>query len=1260
MRAPRSLAAVLGAWLAMGCGGKDPAAVESRASQSLHEEALHEEALHEEALGDEALGDELEVYLVLAGPSVVASLPPDVVIGTPAAAKLTRARLAALEAEHAALRPRFEAEGLLVIGDLTRLANAFHLRGPRRAIERVGAFAEVDHLELVPLHERLLATAGPVVGAPQAWATPPGLHGEGIRLGIIDTGIDYLHADFGGSGLASDYNQNDRTVIEPGSFPTARVVGGWDFTGDTYDPQGGKPVPTPDPDPLDCDGHGTHVAGIAAGGGVTDSGAPYTGPYDLSFQPSAFRVAPGVAPLADIYILKVFGCSGGTTVLAEALERAVDPDEDGDLADRLDVVNASLGSAYGIASPLQESLVANFATAGGLLVVANGNDGASFFTTGSPASYPQVLAVGASRSSLWVTLEVSAPPAVAGDYPAVEGQFTTALASAGPLVADIVASVPQNGCTPFQNASAMAGQIALVDRGNCPFAQKLDNATAAGAVAAIVVNNEPGGDFFAMSAGPDDQSPIPGVMISNENGALLRDALQQGVAATLSSAPFAGVGADLVAGLSSRGPTAEGTLLKPEIAAPGVNILSAAVGQGSEAAPNSGTSMASPFVAGAAALVRQASPTASPTTVKALLMNGARPLANEEGDAYALSMQGAGRLAVDDAVTRVVIARADRQDGAIAIPFGAVVAADPWSRSADFIVENLGSEPVTLGLGAEQVLPLPGVVAEVSPTELTLGAGETATATLTLSVDPAELGSPGPDANTSTTQFDLPRHWIDEADGHVVLHDEAAASPSEGNLRLPFHAAVRAAGHRHAASVIGCGGEGSQVSVELVDDGPHPEPVTSVFELGAILERHPDSDDPATAMLDLRAMGAASDAASEEDPNEVSVFFGLAVEGTWSTPALGPYSLVGVHVDVTNDDFPDYAIVVEPLGAEAPHADVLAATTYRLTPACTIGSNFTNCTQTASKRYANILPPDVQRSYPYLNGVLVLSAYARDLGLDESLPSLRYRAFSQSLAGTFDTSPWVQFDYRAPRVDAGPGAPTPGRPIFGGPLLGDSGEAIAIDVREAGGQALLLHHTNVEGERYEVVSLDAASAIQPVTLSHDFPAEASPSDGPLVRRLQVDNPSDRVAHDLRLDVALSGAEPLLVAPDRGSCEVDEDAEPIAIRCELGDLPPGGSLAVSLHLAADGKQAELTAEVRSAAGCTEATAASIAFSETTTPVSPLDVSGGCGCRLGPKDEEPRSPKGPWLLSAWLVALLTRRGLVRRGAVRRRRAGGRARA
>ncbi len=154
-----------------------------------------------------------------------------------------------------------------------------------------------------------------------------GWHGC-IKVAVLDSGIDYLHAALGGSGNPADFAANNPDIIEPGTFPTAKVVGGYDFVGSNWTGAAGSPPEAPDPDPLDAGpgrGHGTHVAHIIAGKG-------------------------GVAPGASLYAVKV--CSSVSTscsgiALIQGMDFALDPNGDGDTSDAVDIINMSLGLDYG-------------------------------------------------------------------------------------------------------------------------------------------------------------------------------------------------------------------------------------------------------------------------------------------------------------------------------------------------------------------------------------------------------------------------------------------------------------------------------------------------------------------------------------------------------------------------------------------------------------------------------------------------------------------------------------------------------------------------------------------------------------------------------------------------------------------------------------------------------------------------------------------------------------------------------------------------
>jgi subtilisin family serine protease len=228
------------------------------------------------------------VMLEFAAPPTVriyaAALAADPVDGRASAARAAQTHLARLDAAQRALLPRLAQLDATVLYRTQRVYNGIALLIDRA---HLGDLARLPGVKAVhPLRPKTpdLAHSAPHIGGPALWAGLAGLpavQGEGIRIGVIDTGIDYLHVDFGGPGVG--YAENDRRVIgDVVGFPSAKIAGGYDFVGESYnaDPAAGdgfQPVPEPDPDPYDCYAHGTHVAGIAGGYGVTADGRTYTG-----------------------------------------------------------------------------------------------------------------------------------------------------------------------------------------------------------------------------------------------------------------------------------------------------------------------------------------------------------------------------------------------------------------------------------------------------------------------------------------------------------------------------------------------------------------------------------------------------------------------------------------------------------------------------------------------------------------------------------------------------------------------------------------------------------------------------------------------------------------------------------------------------------------------------------------------------------------------------------------------------------------------
>lgn len=534
---------------------------------------------------------------------------------------------------------------------LTKVQDAYNgvaVQIKARNVPRLAALPSVKSVRDVQLFRPTNADSVPFLGTPGVWENF-GLTGENIKVGIIDTGIDYTHANFGGPGTEEAFADNDGTVIEPGTFPTDKVVGGFDFVGDDYDASSENPdinTAQPDPDPLDCNGHGSHVAGTAGGPGVLADGSTFDGPYDSTTHDNTFRVGPGVAPEADLFALRVFGCGGSasTEVIIQALDFAVEHD--------LDVVNMSLGSPYGRPDDPLSVASDNTVKAGVVVVASAGNSGEANYITDAPAAATRALSVAAMDSI--ATIDVA-------DF-TVNGETITLQNSNGADVAEpitgpvfVLQDDPETvedeslGCTPEDFEGAQEGDIVVTFRGVCP---RIDRAIIGQELnlAAVVFINDADGS-------PPVEGPIPGVDIPFLGATPEQEEFL--VAADGETATITDAGTvpnptfRTLASFTSNGPRNGDSGAKPEIAGPGVSINSALVGSGTEGTRLSGTSMSAPHVAGVAALHREAHPNWSVVHTKAALVNTAEP---DQIVDYSVSRAGAGLVDPQDAVRTPVVA----------------------------------------------------------------------------------------------------------------------------------------------------------------------------------------------------------------------------------------------------------------------------------------------------------------------------------------------------------------------------------------------------------------------------------------------------------------------------------------------------------------------------------------------------------------------------------------------------------------------------
>jgi subtilisin family serine protease len=729
--------------------------------------------------------------------------------------------------------------------------------------------------------------------------------GTGIRIGIIDSGIDYVHSHFGGDGALATYQALDTTANSnggPAYFPTAKVVGGIDLAGDAYNAASNNlalQTPVPDPNPMDCNGHGTHVAGTAAGFGVTAAGATYTGSYATAL-PADLRIQPGVAPKASLYAIRVFGCTGSTDLVPEALDWALDPNDDGDFSDHLDVVNMSLGSPNGGLNDISAEAADNAAQSGIIVVASSGNSGDSYMITGSPAVSPRTISVAASMDGGEQAgkVQIATPSAIAGVYAATPAAFGPPL-PASATTDTLVMANPAIACSALSNAAEISGKTVVIDRGTCAFAVKVANAQAAGAVAVIVANNNGAPIVMAPSGTAVDATiTIPSAMISQADGNLIKAQMAGGVTGALSQTA-SGAG-DLIGSFSSRGPnSAVPAGLKPDITAPGVNIVSAQTGinpgsggytyaADNQALTLSGTSMAAPHVAGLMALLKQMYPSRSVEQLKALAMNSANhDIWNQPADLpgshirYGAGRVGSGRIDAQVAGLAKVIAYNADDPGVVSLSFPGEVYLDTTVQKS-VRIDNLGGAPVSLALSIDTVVDNPGVVFSLPQGKIVvIPANGSVTIPVKMQAT-ADLIKRTYDPTISLTQSGYARYWLTEETAYLRLGD------GDNVLRVPLYVAPYAVSSMALGTYAASGNSATPDAVTLtgtpVCTGALTSPTTcdlsataplDVVSLLSPLELQVDNprNPLIPAEVNIRRAGVASDGGL--------LTFGIQTWGRW-------------------------------------------------------------------------------------------------------------------------------------------------------------------------------------------------------------------------------------------------------------------------------------------------------------------------------------------------------------------------------------------
>ena len=801
-----------------------------------------------------------------------------------------------LKAGQDALVPRIQAAGGTVLAQFQGALNGIKVQIAGSKLGQLAALPGVNGL--LPVHEDVLenAVSVPYIGAPTVWSAPTNYRGEGIKIGVIDSGIDYTHANFNGPGTVAAYAAADAADTAPANplyfGPLApRVKGGFDLVGDAYT---GGPAGTPDPNPLDCNtgnagGHGSHTAGSAAGGGVTFAGAAYTGPYDSTiYTPNAFRIGPGVAPKADIYSYRVFGCSGSTSFTVDAIDMAFN--------DGMDVINMSLGSAFGTANDASAEASTNVAKAGMIVVASAGNSGPNQYITGSPGTGTGVISVAANDSmpsfpGFSVALSTGATLAAINANDAIVANGTV-------YTIKVITNDPNTaadeslGCNVSDftwDGIPVAGKLAVVNRGVCARVAKAIFGEQAGAGAVGMINNVAALPPFegAIFSNPDTGIPftvtIPFIGFTGPTNPPLVAA--DGGTATLTNTTLANPNFSGLATFTSGGPRTGDSWLKPDITAPGVSIFSTGVGTGNLPRISSGTSMAAPHVAGVAALVKQAHPGWNQVQEwKAAIVNTGNPSAIGGQAPYRTSRAGSGLVQPVNAVATNVIALGDTATSTLNFCFDELNA--NFSKSKQIKLRNKGGSSATFNIAQTNPAGSPHSIV-LGSSSVTIPAGGEATVNVTLNVPVATAG----DSNAAALSFR-------EVAG-LVTFTPTGGSNNGVALRVPYYLVPRAL---------------SGINVQMQNSVTTGSPSTNANlsnPSGPIAGNADfyawgveDANDAGTNSADVRAVGVQS---FPSGPN-ATIVFAVNTWDRWSNASTNELDVL-VDVDPANANGDDYAVV---------------------------------------------------------------------------------------------------------------------------------------------------------------------------------------------------------------------------------------------------------------------------------------------------------------------------------------------------------------
>lgn len=551
------------------------------------------------------------------------------------------------------------------------------------------------------------------------------IRGKGIKIAVVDTGIDYTHPALGG-------------CFGPGCL----VESGYDLVGKDYDADGFH-TPQPGKDPMDCLGHGTHVAGIIAA------------------QASHAFNFTGVAPDVKLMAYKVFGCvdSTSTDVLVAAFNRAY---EDG-----AQIITSSIGGPSGWSEDAWAVAASRIAEKGVPVTISasnSGDKGVYFGSSGASGKLVNAVANFEVTEVPFLTLSANIISDVNSTVNLVQSKPALENVELPIYAIGVDPKEAADGCTLPDSTPDLSGKLVLVQRGTCAFSAKEANIAAKGGKYMLVYNNAPGVPIsMALSTPPLVQGAA---MITDVDGKALFDKIKAGVPVTFKMGKNAPIGYTVnpdpvkggsVSTSSSWGPTWENEM-KPQFGGVGGSILSTyPVALGSYASL-SGTSMSCPQLAGIVALIAEVRGTFDPVTMRNLLAANANPQIFNTGSGFKTGLapvpqQGAGLVQAYDAAFATTLLEP------AGLSFNDTA---HFTKSKDMKISNVGKESVTYSLSHVPALTVyayntqpymaafPNTIVnsaatlELSTKEFTLAPGETKTVTVSPTppqgVDPARVG----------------------------------------------------------------------------------------------------------------------------------------------------------------------------------------------------------------------------------------------------------------------------------------------------------------------------------------------------------------------------------------------------------------------------------------------------------------------------------------------------------------------------------------